>query len=129
MTESIILRTLTNKSILWFGKHNGLKVQQIIDLHEKDYIRYIYYNFSGITFTEEVLSEISITNERLITKPGIAPEMHQKVFEENRKNMHLFTRKRNDKKINIRAKIKFLNTCRSVNFTKSQLQAVNHNHM
>ena len=114
---------------MWFGKYNGLKVQQIIDLHEKDYIRYLYYNFSGITFTEEVLNEISITEERVIVKPGIAPDMHQRVFDENRKSMHLFTRMSNDKKIDTHAKIRFFNTCRSVHFTKSQLQAVNQNKM
>jgi hypothetical protein len=126
MSESVVLRTLTGKSVMWFGKYEGLKVQQIIDLHHKDYIRYIYYNFSGITFTEEVLKEVAISNERVIKKPGTAPEMHQQVFEENRKIMHLFTRKHNDNLINIRAKIKLNAVCRSVKFTKSQLQAVNH---
>ena len=129
MSESILLRTLTGKSVMWFGKYEGLKVQQIIDLHYKDYLRWLYYNVAGITFTKDVLIAITINGERTILKPGVAPEKHQQVFEENRKNMHLFTKNHNDRIMRIRAKTRLIDACHSVSFTKGQLQAVNHSKM
>jgi hypothetical protein len=129
INESVVLRTLTGKSTMWFGKFEGLKVQQILDLHYKDYLRWVYYNIHGVTFVNEILKEITINETRMISKPGIAPEMHDKVFNENRKNMHLFTKNHNDRITRIRAKVKYIDTCQSVFFTKGQLQAINHSKM
>jgi|ERR1035437_1365309 hypothetical protein len=129
INESVVLRTLTGKSTMWFGKFEGLKVQQILDLYHKDYLRWIYYNVAGISFSEDVLTAITINEARMISKPGIAPEMHDKVFDENRKNMHLFTKNHNDRITRIRAKVKYIDTCQSVFFTKGQLQAMNHSRM
>lgn len=126
-TESILLRTLTGKSVLWFGKYNGVKVQQVIDLRSHTYLRWIYYNITGITFTDDILKELTITENRKIKKPGIAPEMHDKVMEENKEPMHLFTKGHMNRMVKIRAKCKLAKTYNSVNFKKSQLQAMNLN--
>jgi hypothetical protein len=127
ISESVLLRTLTRKSVLWFGKHNGLRIQQIIDMHLGAYLRWIYYNFTGITFTEDILGELTITENRRISKPGIAPEKHTKIMEENIKSMHIHTKSHMDKVIKIREKCKLIKTYNSVNFKKSQLQAINLN--
>jgi hypothetical protein len=127
ISESVLLRILTRKSVLWFGKHNGLKIQQMIDLHLGAYLRWIYYNFTGVTFTTDILEELTITENRRISKPGIAPEKHFKIMEENIDSMHLHTKSHMDKVIKIRSKCKLIKTYRSVNFKKSQLQAINLN--
>ena len=127
ITESILLRTLTRKSVLWFGKYNGIKVQQVIDLRSPAYLRWIYYNITGVTFTDDILQELTITENRKIKKPGIAPEMHNEVMEEHKESMHLFSQCHMNRIIKIRAKCKLAKTYNSVNFKKSQLQAINLN--
>ena len=126
-SESVLLRTLTKKSVLWFGKHNGLKVQQVIDLQLGTYLRWVYYNFTGITFTEDILEELTITENRKIQKPGIAPERHIEVMEENRKSLHYQSKGHMNRICKIRSNSKLMKTYNSVNFSKSQLQAVNLN--
>lgn len=129
ISESVLLRTLTKKSVLWFGKYNGLKVQQIMDLQNPGYLRWLYYNISGITFIDDVLEKLKINGKRKIQKPGIAPEMSDIVFHENTKNLHFFLQNHIEKVSRTRAKSKFVRTCKSVNFYKSQLQAINHGRM
>ena len=126
-TESVILRTLTEKSILWFGKYSGMSVQQVIDLKSQTYLRWIYYNMDGITFTIEVLNVLTISLNRRIPKPGTAPEMHHEIINENIEAMHIHTKMHMDKVIKIRAKSRYYSTCNSVNFKKSALQAINLN--
>ena len=106
ISESVLLRTLAKKSKLWFGRYNGLSVQQIIDAQHRTYLRWVYYNFTGITFTEDVLEELTISENRKIKKPGIAPEMHTKIMEENREFLYLHTKSHMDKVIRIRSKNK-----------------------
>jgi hypothetical protein len=127
ISESVLLRTLTKKSVLWFGKHCGLKVQQVIDIRCQTYLRWIYYNFIGITFTEDILEDLTITENRRIPKPGIAPEKHVEVMEENRKSLYYQTKGHMDKIVKIRSKCKLIKTYRSVDFKRSQLQAINLN--
>lgn len=126
ISESALLRTLTGKSVLWFGKYNGVKVQQIIDLQNPGYLRWIYYNYNGITFTEDVLKEITITGNRKIKKPGIAPEMNGEVFNENVNGLDFCSQRHISRILKIRAICRFRKVCNSVNITKSQLQAINH---
>ena len=80
---AIRLRTLARKSVLWFGKHQGLSVQQLLDLRCATYLRWVYYNIAGVSFSDEILEEITIRVARRIEKPGTAPEMHQEVSKEN----------------------------------------------
>jgi hypothetical protein len=127
ISESVLLRILARKSIVWFGKYNGLSVQQIIDSQHGTYLRWIYYNITGITFTEDILEKLTISDNRKIKKPGIAPEMHSKIMEENREFLYFHTKSHMDKIIKIRAKNRFIKTYNSVNFKKSQLQAINLN--
>jgi hypothetical protein len=69
--DTIKLRILTFKSVLWFGKHNNKSVQQIINTNNVGYLLWVYYYFDGISFIEEILNTIlKIKAEYRITKPG-----------------------------------------------------------
>lgn len=125
ITESVLLRALTGKSILWFGKYKDLSVQQIIDMNNQEYLRWIYYNCRGITYTDDILNIITITEERRIIKPGIAPEMHDKVCEENEKKMSFYNKSHYMRVARIRAKCKLMSTYMSVFPKKSRMQAIN----
>lgn len=86
------LRTLTKKSTFWFGKYEGVSIQQLLNLNRHTYLRWIYYNIEGISFMDDVLKEITIRGERKIEKPGSMPEMHKKVTDENFNNMSIGTK-------------------------------------
>jgi len=66
--DTIRLRTLTFKSMLLFGKYANLTVQNIVDSGKTLYLVWVYYNLDGISFNEEVLKAIGITE--YINKPG-----------------------------------------------------------
>lgn len=77
-----ILRTLAWKSILGFGKYKELSIQQIFDLGHTAYLRYIYFNVEGLSFSEEILKKIHVINElydNKIAKPGTNPELGKKI--------------------------------------------------
>ena len=79
MTQTILLRKLTYKSILKFGKYAELSIQEIINLGKKNYLRWIYFNSSMISFTDIILTELSINKEYIINKPGKDPELGKKL--------------------------------------------------
>ena len=73
MSTSVLLRTLTKKSQLKFGKYADLTVDQVITLYGAQGLRYldwVYYNCSNISFCDELLSELAITGDFKIIKPG-----------------------------------------------------------
>jgi hypothetical protein len=74
--DIIRLRTLTRKSTLGFGKLADMPIQAIIDTKNSVYLRWVYYNIEGITFTADILDEICIREENRIEKPGTDPIMH-----------------------------------------------------
>lgn len=77
-----LLRTLAWKSILGFGKYAELSVQQVFDLKHTNYLRWVYYNMSNISFNEEILRQIKVIHENhdnRIEKPGINPELHEEI--------------------------------------------------
>jgi hypothetical protein len=77
MGKVTLLRTLTQKSILGlgFGDYNNLRVEQILDLGKGSYLRWVYYNFDKMNFTEDILIEIGIAQEHRIPKPGKNPSL------------------------------------------------------
>lgn len=129
MEGAVILRTLTRKSILWFGKHNGMTVQQILDLHYGTYLRYIYYNVAGVSFCNDILDEITIRENRRIKKPGSAPEMHTEICEENLKKLSFKSRMHYNKVNRIKKEILEIKSDRNAVEHKGVLQAYNHNKM
>lgn len=70
MSDVTLLRKLTLKSIMNFGKFFDLTVQQCIDTKKKVYLRWVYFNCSNITFMDEILNEINIPIEYRFDKPN-----------------------------------------------------------
>ena len=69
-----LLRTMTEKSVIGFGKHALCTVTHILRLGKNDYLRWLYYNINGITFTEDLLYKINIRGKWKIEKPGKDPQ-------------------------------------------------------
>ena len=76
MSDVTLLRKLTRKSTLKFGIHSDLSVQEIINLNNHKYLRWVYFNCSNIDFFEDILDEIRIPLEFRIPKPSKNPELH-----------------------------------------------------
>ena len=79
-------RVLTYKSKLGFGKWKDYTVQELIYLNKKDVLISPYFRLSSITYIEEILIELGITNEFRIEKPSINKDMHFKFISFKRKN-------------------------------------------
>jgi hypothetical protein len=78
---SCVLRTLTRKSVIGFGKYQDLTVQNVIDTISVSHLIRMYYNLGKISFTEDVLNEIGVFEEIRINKPGklIKEEAEKKI--------------------------------------------------
>lgn len=73
MSDVVLLRKLAYKSTFNFGKYYDYTVYQLFCLSELKAIKYltwVYYNASNISFTDEILDRIFITEELRIKKPG-----------------------------------------------------------
>ena len=70
-----LLRKLSRKSQLKFGSMADITVQIAIDLglKEKTKLVWYYYNSSNITYMDDILDELKITEELRIEKPGKHP--------------------------------------------------------
>ncbi len=67
---TILLRTLARKSLIKFGNYSDLSVQNLLDRGQHKWLREAYFNLSMISFNDEILNEIGITEEHRIPKPG-----------------------------------------------------------
>jgi hypothetical protein len=63
-------RKLTKKSIVGFGKYIDLSVDNLLKRNRHIDLIYIYFNLSHITFFDDILDELRITEEHRIQKPG-----------------------------------------------------------
>ena len=63
MSDVVLLRKLSRKSIMKFGVHSLYTVQEIINLNKKKYLRWVYFNCSNIDFMDDILDEIRIRLE------------------------------------------------------------------
>lgn len=80
MGERVLLRTLTRKSVLPYGKFKGQEVGRVIDSRNKANLIWIYYNVQWISFVDEVLRELCINGDMVISKPGTCPEKFDDVM-------------------------------------------------
>lgn len=71
----VLLRTLTEKSLIQAGKNANMLVGDLLQTRKIDLI-YIYFNYSNITFTKEILQKLRIREEDYIEKPGKCPEKY-----------------------------------------------------
>ena len=69
MSDVTLLRTLTRKTVMRFGPHRDLGVEQMLERHIYQLVK-VYYNLSAISFTEDVLLEMCIGPNDRISKPG-----------------------------------------------------------
>lgn len=72
---TVLLRKLTRRSILDFGRYHGISVGKVLELKAHRYLRWVYFNCSRITFFDDILEEINIPSDWHIEKPGKDPVM------------------------------------------------------
>lgn len=126
-----LLRTMTWKSMMNFGKYQDLSVQQVFDLNHTAYLRWVYYNSSKITFIEEILDSLHISDQYRIVKPGTDAEMCEKL---NAIKFNIMCKMYNPK--HVMAKIANGSKIKAQNFrhedrrtfSKGNLQRINHGH-
>jgi hypothetical protein len=75
--DVVRLRTLTMLSRFDGGKYINQRVDLVIKI-DPHYIRYEYFKLSTISFIDEVLLAVGITDEYRISKPGTNSEMWHK---------------------------------------------------
>jgi len=72
MSDVTLLRTLTEKSQMKFGRYADFTVREIMATvkDHKNYLAFCYFSCDMISFHDDVLKEIGITEELKIKKPG-----------------------------------------------------------
>lgn len=71
--SAVLLRTLTLRSYLKFGRFYDLTVGEVIkykSIKGLKYLTWSYYNMSMISFNQEILDILGITKKNEIDKPG-----------------------------------------------------------
>jgi len=128
--DIVRLRTLTFKSIIGFGRYEYMSVQQIIDLQDASYLKWLYYNAEGISFTEDVLDYIKIFTFRRVKKPGKYPELwddYIKLQEKTNQGVEGMVKTARHKK-RLKAKVICSERMRSKYLTKRYMQSKNQGH-
>ena len=77
----IRLRKLSFKSKIGFGKYENRTVEDLIRNRKHSKLIAMYYNYEKISFVDEVLKELRITEEYQINKPGVDKDMKEKYIE------------------------------------------------
>lgn len=73
MGFATLLRTLTEKSKLGFGRYADVPVWKLLErLSTRSYLVWVYYNNDRVTFKDEILDQLRITDR--IEKPGKSPD-------------------------------------------------------
>lgn len=81
--NTITLRKLTGKSTLNFGKYKDSTVDTLIGMKKNKNLVSIYFKLSKITFIDNILDQLGITEEYRIEKPGTNKTLFRKFAEEN----------------------------------------------
>jgi hypothetical protein len=124
--DVVRLRVLTKKSKVLGGKFDGQFIQTLLDLHNYQYLRYCYYNYSAMSFTNDILDEIGITEEFRIEKPGVKIGFEQYIWKMKHENLsddiiksQLHRKEMRQKSLSVRQSIDY-------RFKKGYLQSKNH---
>lgn len=123
-----ILRILTEKSKLNFGKYSDLMVIDIMNLWKNKYLRWVYYNCSNISFIPEILDKLLIFESYRIEKPGTNRELGQRLDLSIYSNTSEINRMKNSShsmKV-YKAKLVQKNIVENKRFSKANLQRKNH---
>ena len=78
-----LLRTLTRKSKIGFGKYKDETVQQILDMNMPLVLITPYYKLTSINYIEDVLIELGITEEYRIKKPSSSVDDYYRFLDGN----------------------------------------------
>lgn len=112
-----------------FCSPNNICDIPIILRENHQYLRWIYFNLENITFVDDILNEIGITDQYKINKPGKNPKLFKILNDELYNNLMPTSikiddikRKENDKN-NKRKAVDY-----DQNFSKAYLQSINHGH-
>jgi hypothetical protein len=81
--SSILLRKLTKKSTLKFGKYKDCTVETMLGMELNVNLISIYYKLSKITFTDDILDELGITEKFRIKKPSTNEDMYRIFLEQS----------------------------------------------
>ena len=81
MGQALYLRKLTEKSFMNFGKNRDFTVQNLLDLKRYQYLRWVYFNSSNITFMDNILKTIGVKKQFKIPKPGVNRELGDAINE------------------------------------------------
>lgn len=76
--SNLLLRTMTMRSKIGFGKYPDLCVQELIQMKEYRELLAMYYRLDKINFDDEVKEYLGIKFELVIEKPGKNYEMYAK---------------------------------------------------
>jgi hypothetical protein len=116
--ESMIplLRTMTRKSRLGFGKYKDQTIQHLLDMRLNSVLVSSYFKLTSINYMDDILEEIGISEEYRIEKPSSDREMYYKFLKDNDK-----IRLRTRKGINIMKK-------ENKRHSRSKLQGLNQGH-
>ena len=112
--SSILLRILAKKSTFNFGKYKDCTVEQFIGMKKQIDLISMYFKLSTISFNEEILLELGITDDYRIKKPGTNVEKHNEFI------LKFYGKKKPPRK-DLQRMIK-----QTKNLTKLQLQTINH---
>jgi hypothetical protein len=128
-TGATLLRTLTEKSILKFGRNADIPLWKLLESFKgKCYLIWVYYHCSNINYVESILDQLKINGDRIISKPGKNERKHTEV--EKAINKFLFAKigykatgiRRRDNNRNLKSK-------ESLSFvSKSAMARRNHGH-
>jgi len=88
MEGVVLLRKLAEKSKINFGKYKDLTIREILNLNHPNYIRWIYFNMSGLSFVDDILEEVKVPEIYRIKKPGKNKELFEKLEGEIFGRMH-----------------------------------------
>lgn len=76
--SAILLRKLTKKSKLNFGKYKDYTVEHLFGMKKQIDLTSIYFKLSNITFMDEILNELDITEEYRIAKPSKNVQLYER---------------------------------------------------
>lgn len=127
--DVVLLRKLSRKSVLNFGIYKDLPINNLLDLHNYSYLRWVYFNCSNITFMDDILLEIGVSQENRITKPGKNSKIAEDISEERRVNRSFKVNQHCNKVARIKVNVKSRNSLRAVNrsMTPDKLRILNQN--
>ena len=130
----VLYRILTEKSKLGFGKFADCTVMDLLKTEQDEYLIWVYYNSSNISFKEDILDRLGVTR---IAKPGkdeslwieyLKQRKHERYAGlSNTEFMHL---RNHEKAVNRKRGYAHLRKVqRSCNKSAAYMQAVNHGHI